>query len=180
YPRDANLADLFAAAAERAPGAVAVVCGERRLTYGELRRRAEDLGGRLAALGVGPEAVVGVCVERSPELVVALLGVVAAGGAYLPLDPAWPAERLAQLIAGAGARVVVSDGSVAEAALAAGGADAAALGGGGTKDAGLEDGGTKDAGLAGGGVKDAALGGGGVKDAGLEDGGTKDAGLEGG
>ncbi|HXO41670.1 MAG TPA: amino acid adenylation domain-containing protein, partial [Thermoanaerobaculia bacterium] len=111
YPREATLAELFAAAAARAPEAVAVVCGERRLTYHELDRRADALARRLAALGVGPEVLVGVCVERSAELVVALLGVAKTGGAYLPLDPAWPAERLALLLATAGAPVLVTDGA---------------------------------------------------------------------
>ncbi|MBV8201626.1 MAG: amino acid adenylation domain-containing protein, partial [Acidobacteria bacterium] len=111
YPREASLAELFEAAAARAPEAVAVVCGERELTYRELERRAGRLARRLRSLGAGPEVVIGVCVERSPELVVALLGVLEAGGAYLPLDPAWPAERLALLLAAAGAPVLVTDGA---------------------------------------------------------------------
>ncbi|HEY6322453.1 MAG TPA: amino acid adenylation domain-containing protein, partial [Thermoanaerobaculia bacterium] len=123
YPREATLAELFAAAAARAPEAVAVVCGERRLSYRELGRRADALARRLAALGVGPEVLVGVCVERSAELVVALLGVAKAGGAYLPLDPAWPAERLALLLATAGAPVLVTDGAGNAATLAEGAAD---------------------------------------------------------
>ncbi len=119
YPRDASLAALFAAAAAQAPEAVAVVSGERQLSYGELGRRADALAERLGSLGVGPEVVVGVCLERSPELVVALLGVLKAGGAYLPLEPAWPAERLALLLAGAGAPVLVTDWTGGAAELAA-------------------------------------------------------------
>ncbi|HLX07839.1 MAG TPA: amino acid adenylation domain-containing protein, partial [Thermoanaerobaculia bacterium] len=119
YPRDAGLAALFAAAAARAPEAVALVCGERQLSYCELGRRADAMAERLVSLGVAPEVVVGVCLERSLELVVALLGVLKAGGAYLPLEPAWPAERLALLLAGAGAPVLVTDGTGGAAGLAA-------------------------------------------------------------
>ncbi len=91
--------DAFAAQAAARPEAVAVVHEERRLTYGELDRRANALAHRLQALGVGPDVPVGVCLERSPELLVALLGVLKAGGAYLPLDPGLPGERLEAMLA---------------------------------------------------------------------------------
>src|SRR5437763_1667940 len=87
----------FEERAVRAPEAEAVVCGEERLSYGELNRRANRLAHHLRGLGVVAEERVGVCLERSAELVVGLLGVLKAGGAYLPLDPAYPAERLAQM-----------------------------------------------------------------------------------
>ncbi|CCH32069.1 amino acid adenylation domain-containing protein [Actinosynnema sp. NPDC047251] len=91
--------------------AVAVVSGADRLTYRELELRANRLAHRLRALGVGPEVPVAVCVRRSTWLVVALLATLKAGGCYLPLDPAHPAERLAAMAADAGVRVLVGDGS---------------------------------------------------------------------
>ncbi|MEM7356292.1 MAG: condensation domain-containing protein, partial [Acidobacteriota bacterium] len=89
---------LFEAQVERTPEAVAVVCGERRFTYRGLNQRANRLAHGLRRQGVAPEVVVGVLLERSPELVTAVLAVVKAGGAYLPLDPVQPPERLAFMI----------------------------------------------------------------------------------
>ena len=102
----ATLPELFAAQVARTPEAVAVVFEDQRLTYGELDARANQLAHHLRALGVGPEVVVGLCVERSPEMVVGLLGILKAGGAYLPLDPDYPRERLAFMLADAGAPVL--------------------------------------------------------------------------
>jgi amino acid adenylation domain-containing protein len=99
---------LFEARVARTPGAAAVVIGRDRLTYAELNAAANRLARRLRAAGVGPEARVGVMLERSAELVVALLAVLKAGGAYLPLDPALPAARRAALAADAGAAVLVT------------------------------------------------------------------------
>ena len=97
----------FAAQAERTPAAVALVAGGERISYTELDRRARRLAAHLQALGVGPERVVGVSLERGPDLVVSLLGVLAAGGAYLPLDPANPRERLEMLIEDSRAFLVI-------------------------------------------------------------------------
>ncbi|MEJ2853301.1 MULTISPECIES: amino acid adenylation domain-containing protein [unclassified Saccharothrix] len=96
--------------------AIAVVCGADRLTYRELDLRANRLAHRLRGLGVGPEVPVAVCLRRSTGLVTALLAVLKAGGCYLPLDPSHPADRLAGMIADAGAAVLVSDGSTGLAA----------------------------------------------------------------
>ncbi len=85
---------LFEAQVRRTPDAVAVVFEDEQLTYGELDRRANQLAHHLQALGVGPDVCVGICMERSPELVVAILGILKAGGACVPLDPAYPPERL--------------------------------------------------------------------------------------
>ncbi|HSU80949.1 MAG TPA: amino acid adenylation domain-containing protein, partial [Thermoanaerobaculia bacterium] len=85
---------LFSARAAAQPGAVALVCGDERLTYGELEARASQLARYLASRGVVPGDLVGLCLERSLDLVVAILGVLKSGGAYLPLDPDTPSSRL--------------------------------------------------------------------------------------
>jgi amino acid adenylation domain-containing protein len=107
------LPDLFAEQVRQRPAALAVVSGEERLTYGELDWRADRLARRLRALGVGPEARAGVLLERSPDLVIALLAVLKAGGAYVPLDPAYPAERLRFMMTDAGLSAVVTRGALA-------------------------------------------------------------------
>ena len=100
YPRHLCVHQLFELQAERAPDAVAVVYEDQQLSYGELNRRANQLAHYLRSLGVGPETLVGLCVERSVEMVVGLLGILKAGGAYLPLDPTYPQKRLAFMLAG--------------------------------------------------------------------------------
>src|SRR6185295_16134697 len=95
YRAGSTLAGLFAQQAAATPAATAVVFGGRELTYGELARRAEGLARTLRRLGVGPEDLVGLCVERSFDVLAAPLGVLAAGGAYLPIDPESPRERIA-------------------------------------------------------------------------------------
>ncbi|MCP5153998.1 MAG: amino acid adenylation domain-containing protein, partial [Ectothiorhodospiraceae bacterium] len=112
YPREATVAELFREQAARAPAAVAVQWDELRLTYAELDAWSERVAGRLASLGVGPGIPVGVLCERSPEMVVAWLGALKAGGAYLPLDPSYPAERLQFMLDDAEAPVVLTAGAV--------------------------------------------------------------------
>jgi len=114
YARDATLPELFARQVARAPEAVALTCGSTALTYRELHCRADRLARRLRALGVGPEVPVGLLIERSPDLIVAVLAVLQAGGAYVPLDPSQPAERSASLLAGIGAPLLVTTGSLAD------------------------------------------------------------------
>ncbi|WP_420126421.1 non-ribosomal peptide synthetase, partial [Longimicrobium sp.] len=99
---------LFAQWARRAPQAVALLAGQEAVTYGELDRRAAVLARHLRQLGVGPETPVGLCMERTPELLVGVLGIWKAGGAYVPLDPGYPAERLGWIIADAALPVVVA------------------------------------------------------------------------
>ncbi|HEU4558562.1 MAG TPA: amino acid adenylation domain-containing protein, partial [Longimicrobium sp.] len=94
YPRNLCIHELFEAQVERTPTETAVVFEGEELTYAELNARANQVAHHLRVLGVGPEARVGICVERGPEMVVGMLAVLKAGGAYLPLDPAYPEERL--------------------------------------------------------------------------------------
>ena len=104
----ATLPELFAAQVARTPEADAVVFEDERLSYGELDARSSQLAHHLRGLGVGPEVVVGLCIERSLAMLVGLLGILKAGGAYLPLDPDYPPERLAFMLADAGAPVLLT------------------------------------------------------------------------
>jgi amino acid adenylation domain-containing protein len=110
YRHEAVLTELLAEQAERSPDAVAVISGGEALTYAELDRRANRLARRLHALGVGPESQVAVCLERSPALMVALIAVLKAGGAYLPLDPETPRARMDAMLESAGASLVITEG----------------------------------------------------------------------
>jgi amino acid adenylation domain-containing protein len=102
------LHQLFEQQVERTPDAVALVYQEEQLTYAELNTRANRLAHHLRSLGVGAESLVGILMERSLEMVISLLAVLKAGGAYLPLDPAYPAERLRFMIDDAGVRVLLT------------------------------------------------------------------------
>jgi len=102
------LHELFAAQAERTPEAVALVYKTERLTYAQLAHRAGGLARRLRELGVGPETRVAVCLERTTDLIAALLGVLAAGGAYVPIDPNYPAERRELMLEDSGAAVLIT------------------------------------------------------------------------
>jgi amino acid adenylation domain-containing protein len=104
---------LFALRAARQPQRVALVCGEELVTYGQLARRASLLAGRLRALGVGPERTVGLLMERRPALIVAILAVLEAGGAYLPFAADSPPERLAFVLDDAGVQLVLADPALA-------------------------------------------------------------------
>jgi amino acid adenylation domain-containing protein len=114
YPKEKCLHDWFASQVERAPDAVAVVCQGERFTYRELNRRANQLAHYLRSLGVGPEVLVGVYLERSLDLVVALLATLKAGGAYVPLDPVYPRERLSLILTDARAPVLLTQQSLIE------------------------------------------------------------------
>ncbi|MBV9927471.1 MAG: amino acid adenylation domain-containing protein [Acidobacteria bacterium] len=102
YPEEESLTQLFEAQVARTPDAVAALLGDEQLTYAELNRRANRLAHHLRASGVGPEVFVGICMQRSLEMMVAVLGVLKAGGAYVPLDPTYPQERLAYMLEDAG------------------------------------------------------------------------------
>ena len=108
YRRDACVHELFVAQAGLRPGAVAVSFGDQRLTYAELDERTNRLAHYLHGRGVGPDVLVGLCVERSLDMVVGVLGILKAGGAYLPLDPDYPEERLAYMVADAEPRLLLT------------------------------------------------------------------------
>ena len=110
YPRDKDVADLFEEQAARVSTALAVEFEDQELTYGELNRRANQLAHYLRGLGVKPDTRVCVCVERSLEMVVGLLAVVKAGGACVPLDPAYPKERLQFMLQDSGPVAVLTQG----------------------------------------------------------------------
>jgi amino acid adenylation domain-containing protein len=119
-PADACIHHLFAAQARRAPDAPALLWDGGSRTYAELDAEANRLARRLRGLGVRPETRVAICLERSPELVAAILAVLKAGGAYVPLDPAYPAERLEFMLRDSGASVLVTADSLAGALRADG------------------------------------------------------------
>jgi amino acid adenylation domain-containing protein len=114
YPKGKTIHRLFEEQVDCAPEAVAVEFEGKRLTYGELNCRSNQLARHLRERGVGAEVLVGLCVERSLEMVVGLLGILKAGGAYLPLDPAYPRERLRFMLEDAGPQLVLTQGTLSE------------------------------------------------------------------
>ncbi|MFD2171047.1 amino acid adenylation domain-containing protein [Tumebacillus lipolyticus] len=113
YPRDLSLQQLFEQQAACAPDAIAAMCDDRSITYRELNERANIVAHRLRKAGVMTESLVGLCIERSFEMLVGLLGILKAGGVYVPLDPDYPTERLALMIEDAELAVIVSDRKMA-------------------------------------------------------------------
>ncbi len=109
YPRAACAHEFFEHWAAGDPDNVAVVCNGRHLTYGELNQRANQLAHYLISLGVGPETLVAVCVDRSVDMIVGVLGVLKAGGAYLPLDTSYPKDRLAFMLEDAQVAVLLTE-----------------------------------------------------------------------
>ncbi|MBP1689123.1 MAG: amino acid adenylation enzyme/thioester reductase family protein [Deltaproteobacteria bacterium] len=107
YPREAGIHELFEEQVRCTPEAVAVEYGQSQLSYRELNERANRLAGYLRRHGVGPEVMVGLCIERSVEMVVGVLGILKAGGAYVPLDPEYPAARLSFMLEDTAAPVLL-------------------------------------------------------------------------
>lgn len=107
FREGAYLHKLFEQQAETTPDADAVVFGAERLTYAQLNRRANQLAHYLQSLGAGPEAVIGLCVERSVDMIVGMLAILKAGAVYLPLEPRYPAERIGYMVQDAQARMVL-------------------------------------------------------------------------
>lgn len=114
YPQDIGIHQLIEAQVEQTPEAIAVVFANQSLTYRELNTRANQLAHYLRSLGVKPEVLVGICMERSLELVVGLLGILKAGGAYVPLDPMYPAERLALMMQDAQVPILLTQSQLSE------------------------------------------------------------------
>ncbi|MEK2494649.1 amino acid adenylation domain-containing protein [Kitasatospora purpeofusca] len=114
WPDRAPVHRLFAEQAARTPAAEAVRCGAEALDYAELDRRSDRLAARLRGRGVGRDVLVGVCTERSTDLVVALLAVLKSGGAFVPIDPEFPPERIAYMLADSGLPVLLTQRPVAE------------------------------------------------------------------
>jgi len=117
YPKDKCIHQLFEEQVERTPNAIAVVFEDQQLTYHELNCRANQLAHHLQSLGVKPEVLVGICVERSLEMVIGLLGILKAGGAYVPLDPSYPKERLAFMLADAQVPILLTQAKLVDGLL---------------------------------------------------------------
>jgi non-ribosomal peptide synthetase component F len=113
YPQDKLIHQLFEQQVERTPDNIAVVFNDQQLTYAQLNARANQLAHHLQSLGVGPDVPVAICVERCPEMVVGLLGILKAGGPYVPLDPAYPKERLAFMLEDTRAPVLLTQARIA-------------------------------------------------------------------
>ncbi|KAG0195908.1 hypothetical protein BGX28_000394, partial [Mortierella sp. GBA30] len=109
YPDHHCLHHLFENQAELTPDAIAVVHGDRSMTYAELNTRANRLAHRLVAIGVRPDALIAICVERSLAMIIGILGILKAGGAYVPLDPFYPCDRLREVINDAAPSILLAD-----------------------------------------------------------------------
>jgi amino acid adenylation domain-containing protein len=117
FPRAKCVHDLFSEQASETPGAIASVFGDHCLTYAELEAHANQLAHYLQSIGVGPESVVGLCLERSLEMIVGMLGILKAGGAYLPLDENYPPEHIAYLVEDAGVSTVLTSNTTNKALI---------------------------------------------------------------
>src|SRR5437763_5435459 len=100
---------IFEARAQEAPGRTAVSCAGQQITYGDLNHRADQLASKLKAMGVGPDVLAGLCLERRIEMIVAMLAILKAGGAYVPMDPAYPERRIEFLCEDSAASVIVAE-----------------------------------------------------------------------
>jgi len=120
WPGDKSIVDLFDEQVEKTPHAIAVIDRQERINYSELQRRADRLASALVRLGLAPEALVGVSISRSSAMVVAVLGVLKAGAAYVALDPAYPPERISFMVKDAAVGVIVTDPETAPSISAAG------------------------------------------------------------
>src|SRR5262249_5765774 len=118
YPEGKRIHELFEEQVEKSLDAIALTCEDEQLSYAELNARANRLAHHLREMGVGSDVLVAICLERGAEMVVAMLAALKAGGAYLPLDPAYPPERLAYMLEDSSPAVLLTR-SASKAALAA-------------------------------------------------------------
>ncbi|QLE40511.1 amino acid adenylation domain-containing protein [Nostoc sp. C052] len=114
YPQDKCIHQLFEAQVEKTPSNIAVIFENQKLTYQELNEQANQLAHYLQKLGVKPEAIVGVCMKRSPEMLIALLAILKVGGAYVPLDPAYPQERLTFMLEDSQSKILLTQSHLVE------------------------------------------------------------------
>jgi amino acid adenylation domain-containing protein len=108
YPKTSCVHQLFEEQARHRPNQVAAQCGTEKLTYAELDRKSTELAKRLRVSGIGPESLVGICVDRSLDMIVGLLGILKSGGAYVPLDPGFPDQRLRYIVSDSGLKTIVT------------------------------------------------------------------------
>lgn len=127
YPANKTIPDLFAEQVAAAPNAVALIFENRQLTYRELDESAARLAHYLQAKGAGPETLIPVCIERSPEMIVAILGILKAGAAYVPIDPAYPQDRIDYMMQDTAATLAVSSSTCAAKLSTAAGCTVVAL-----------------------------------------------------
>ncbi len=120
YPHEKCIHQLFEEQVERTPEAVAVICEDEQLTYRELNERANRLAHHLQSIGAGPETLIGVCLQRSAEMMIGLLGILKAGAAYVPVDPQHPAARAISTLTDAGVRLLLTQRALADLCAASG------------------------------------------------------------
>ncbi|OXB12964.1 AMP-binding protein, partial [Flavobacterium tructae] len=108
YPSDKTIVDLFEEQVKQTPTAIAVVYEDEKLTYKELDQRSNQLAHYLREQGVKPDTLVGICLERSLEMLIGILGILKSGGAYVPIDPEYPTDRIAYMLKDAGIDLVLS------------------------------------------------------------------------
>ncbi len=112
FPKDKCIQEIFESCVEKRPDQPALIFEKEKISYKELNKRANQLAHFLREKGIGPEQIVGICIERSPEMIIAIWGVLKAGGAYLPIDPAYPDERIRYILEDAGVQIVLTQRSL--------------------------------------------------------------------
>ncbi len=114
YPKDKTIQKLFEEQVEKNPDHIAVILEERQLTYQELNNKANQLARNLREKGVKKDSIVGIMVERSPEMIIGIVGILKAGGAYLPIDPKYPKERIRYILKDSAAKILLTQGNLAD------------------------------------------------------------------